>query len=303
MKDIIQDVLDTVRFKTAVYFKYGFCGNWGMSVPIGEFAQFHFVAGGNCVLNIDEQTYDLSKGDLVIFPKSYPHRIKATETATCKSGQSVVMEILAGNDPFKEKGNISSTLVCGHYELDKTVSHFILSDLPEFIIIKNEEYGRFDMIDNILNNILDELSLQKIGYQTITIRLAEILFISILRHHYTKQSLEKLNLFKDEAIYKSVNYIHNNLHSELNIKILSRFSGISRTLFIQRFKRVVGKTPLAYIKSWRMTKAQQLLKHSKLSLGEIGSQIGYNNSAAFNRVFKTTFDISPKKFRDNFLTY
>lgn len=301
MKDIVQDVLDTVRFKSVVYFKHGFCGNWGMNVPNGEFAQFHFVTSGNCLLEIDAKTYRLFKGDLVIFPKGYPHRIKANKDAFCKLGQSVVMSIMEGNNPFDGYGEISSTLVCGHFEMDRAISHFILSDLPEFIIIKNDEYGRFDMIDNILNNILNELSQQIIGYKTITIRLAEILFISILRHYYTKQSMEQINLFNDEAIYKSVNHIHSNLNSDLNIETLCRFAGVSRTLFIQRFKKAVGNTPSSYIKNWRMVKAKQLLKHSKLSLGEIGEQIGYANASAFNRVFKNTFDISPKKFRDTAL--
>lgn len=301
MKDIIQDVLATVRFKSVVYFKHGFCGNWGMNVPIGEFAQFHFVTNGNCILEIDTKIYDLSKGDFVIFPRGYPHRIKANRDASCKSGQSVVKSVMEGINPFDGYGEVSSTLVCGHFEMDRAIRHFILSDLPEFIIIKNEEYGRYDMIDNILENILYELSQQRIGYNTITIRLAEILFISILRHYYTRQTLKEINLFNDEAIYKSVNYIHNNISSELSIEKLCRFVGISRTLFIQRFKKTVGDTPSSYIKKWRMTKAKQLLQYSNLSLGEIGEQIGYANSSAFNRVFKNTFDISPKRFRDKVL--
>lgn len=297
MKDIITDVLDTVRFKSAVYFKHGFCGNWGMDVPSGDYAQFHFVSGGNCILEIDEKMFDLTKGDLVIFPTGYPHRIKANRNATCHSGQSVVMGILNGHDPFKEMGEVSSYLICGHYELDRTVSHFILSELPKFIIIKNNDYGRFDLIDNVLNHIIDEFSKKQLGHQTIIIRFAEILFVSILRHYYSNQSASKINLFNDEAIYKSVNYIHNNLSSTLNLENLSRYSGISRTLFIERFKKSVGNTPLSYIKNWRMTKAKQLLKYSDFSLGEIGEKVGYSTTSAFNRVFKNTFDISPNRFR------
>jgi len=298
MKGIITDVLNTVRFKSVVYFKHGFCGNWGMSVSSGDYAQFHFVSGGNCILEIDEKIFELNKGDLVIFPKGHQHRIKASRRAICQSGQSVVTGILNGNDPFQGMGEISSYLICGHYELDRAVSHFILSELPEFIIIKNDDYGRFDLMDNVLNHIIDELSKEQIGHKTIIIRFAEILFVSILRHYYLNQSTSKINLFNDEAIYKSVNYIHNNLSSNLNIENLSRYSGISRTLFIERFKKSVGNTPLSYIKNWRMTKAKQLLKCSDLSLSEIGEQVGYSTTSAFNRVFKNTFDISPNRFRN-----
>ena len=286
MKDIIVDVLDTVRFKSAVYFKHGFCGNWGMGIPAGDYAQFHFVSGGTCILEIDEKVYEMTKGDLVIFPKGQPHRIKANRSATCQSGQSVVMGILDDNDPFQGMGDISTNLICGHYELDRTVNHFILSELPEFILIKSDDYGRFDLIDNVLNHIIEEFSNERIGYKTIIIRFAEILFVSILRHYYLNQCDAKINLFNDEEIYKSVNYIHNNLNSNLNIENLSRYSGISRTLFIERFKKSVGNTPLAYIKDWRMTKAKQLLTSSNFSLGEIGEQVGYSTASTLTGFLK-----------------
>ena len=298
MQDFIKDVLDTVRFKSAVYFKHGFCGNWGMNVPKGAYAQFHFVAGGNCILEIDEKIVELTKGDLVVFPKGHPHRIKANQAATCYSGQSVVSSILEGEDLFRGMGTVSSHLVCGHYELDRAVSHFLLADLPEFILIKDDEYGRFDLIDNVLNHIIAELGQEQIGHQSIIIRFAEILFVSILRHYYLSQSTTKINLFKDEAIYRAVNFIHKHLNATLTIEKLARLSGISRTLFIERFKKSVGNTPLSYIKAWKMTKAKQLLKHSDLSVAAIGEQIGYNSASAFNRVFKKTFDISPNRFRN-----
>lgn len=298
MKDIIADVLDTVKLKSAVYFKHGFCGDWGMEVPKGNFAQFHFVAGGNCVLEIDSQQHDLYRGDLAIFPNGYPHRIKANHEASCQSGMDVVMGILNGNDPFKEQGQVNTNLVCGHYELDRDISHFILADLPEFILIKSEEYGRFDSINTILDLIIDELSDKKPGHEIVTLRLAEILFISIIRHYFLNQTTSSVNLFKDEAIYNIVNYIHDNIQADLSIDTLSRHSGISRTLFIERFKNTVGNTPLVYIRSWRMTKAKYLLKHSDLSLGEVSEEVGYGSPSAFNRVFKQTFDISPKRFRN-----
>ncbi len=299
MKDIIEDVLDTVRFKSAVYFKHGFCGHWGMDVPAGDYAQFHFVVGGNSILKVADEVFDLSSGDLVIFPTGKPHKIKASRKAVCLSGDSVVKNILNGNDPFEDEGEISTNLVCGHYEMDRTVSHFILSDLPEFILIKNDAYGRFDLIDTVLNAIIDELSKKQVGHKTIIVRFAEILFVSILRHYYQNQPASKTNLFKDEAIYKSVTYIHNNLNNNLTIEILSRFAGISRTLFIQRFKKSVGNTPLSYIKEWRLTKAKQLLNFSDLSIVEISVLIGYNSPSAFNRVFKNTYHISPNRFRNS----
>lgn len=298
MKDVIADILETVRFKSAVYFKHGFCGNWGMDVETGNFVQFHFVSGGNCTLKVNKKYHTLSKGDLVIFPNGIDHQIMSDRKAVCYPGKEVVTSILNDYNPFVE-GEVNTNLVCGHYELDRDVSHFILDDLPECIIIKSEEYGRFDMINAILDLMIEEVSEKKLGHEVVILRFAEILFISILRHHYLKQSRASVNLFKDRAIYRAVNYIHNNIQEGLTIEKLCLHSGISRTLFIERFKNSVGNTPLGYIKSWRMTKAKQLLKYSDFTLNDISDQVGYGSASAFNRVFKQTFNISPKKFKNS----
>ncbi|WP_190810414.1 AraC family transcriptional regulator [Flagellimonas sp. S3867] len=298
MKDVIADILETVRFKSAVYFKHGFCGNWGMNVEAGNFAQFHFVSGGNCTLKVNKEHHTLSRGDLVIFPNGTHHQIKSDKKAVCYPGKEVVTGILNDNSPFIE-GEANTNLVCGHYELDRDVSHFLLEDLPECIVIKSEEYGRFDMINAILDLMIVELSEKKLGHEVVTLRFAEILFISILRHYYLKKATSSMNLFKDQAIYRAINYIHNNIQEALTIEKLCLHSGISRTLFIERFKNSVGNTPLGYIKSWRMTKAKQLLKYSDFTLNDIGEQVGYGSTSAFNRVFKQTFNISPKKFKNS----
>ena len=104
MQDLIKDVLDTVRFKSAVYFKHGFCGNWGMNVPKGAYAQFHFVAGGHCILEVDEKVYELTKGDLVIFPKGHPHRIKESQERNLLFGTISRKEYLGRRRPFSRNG-------------------------------------------------------------------------------------------------------------------------------------------------------------------------------------------------------
>ncbi len=296
MNNILEDVLETVRFKSAVYFNYGFCGDWGMDVPSGDFAQFHFVAQGNCIVEVGRELHHLSRGDLVIFPHGDAHCIKVNEDTPCLPGMDVVKGVMNGEDVFSE-GAVTTQLVCGHYEINRGVSHFILDDLPEIVIVKNDEHKRYEVLSSVLEMIIDEMSTKQAGYMIVTLRFAEILFVSILRHYYINQSSMNFNLFKDEAIYNSVNYIHNNINNVLSLELLSKKAALSRTLFIERFKKSVGTTPLSYIKTWRMTKARQLLKYSEYSLRDIGQMIGYRSSTSFNRVFKQTFNISPVKYR------
>jgi AraC-like DNA-binding protein len=296
-QDVITDVLETVRFKSSVYFKHGFRGDWGFETPTSEYSQFHIVSSGICTLDYDDKKYTLSKGDFIIFPRGYKHQIKANKDANCKPGIHILKEITKGHDPFENYGDISTSLICGHYELDKSVSHFMLFSLPDLLIIRSDDYKENSVTNNIMQLLIDELSNEFYKNQIIIRRLAEILFISVLRLYLSGQESSKVSIFSDQNIYQSLIYIHENLNSKLSIELLTKHLGISRTAFIKRFGKVVGTTPLQYIKEWRLTKAKQLLKYSELSLTEIGEFVGYDSPISFNNAFKNSFKITPHKYR------
>ena len=49
---------------------------------------------------------------------------------------------------------------------------------------------------------------------------------------------------------------------------------------------------------YRMSRASELLKYSDMTINEIGKMCGYQNQLHFSRAFKTIFEVSPNKWRD-----
>lgn len=49
---------------------------------------------------------------------------------------------------------------------------------------------------------------------------------------------------------------------------------------------------------WYMTKASELLKLTTLSVGDIGSAVGYDNPLHFSRAFKHALGMSPRAWRN-----
>ena len=49
-----------------------------------------------------------------------------------------------------------------------------------------------------------------------------------------------------------------------------------------------------------MTNAISLLTNTNLKIGEIAEQVGYNSADHFSRVFRQTYNMSPKEYKDNF---
>lgn len=80
--------------------------------------------------------------------------------------------------------------------------------------------------------------------------------------------------------------------------LLARTAGMSTTRFQLAFQKVYGTTAYRYLQDIRMNNTLELLKVSDYSIGEIAELSGYSNAGHFAGLFKKTYGISPKKYRN-----
>ena len=300
--DILSDVLSKVKLSSVVYFKSDFSDPWGMDVPKGPFAQFHIVTKGYCMLKTKDTCLQLFTGDIVVFPFGASHWIANNEKSKRYQGLEVVEAILSGKHLF-EGDQLSTTLVCGHFEFDRTVVHPFINELPAMIHISNDDVKQFSWLKNITELVIDEAAKEKSGSSVIVNKLGEILFIHTLRALIEKNKLKTgfMAAMQDERISKVLKEIHTHPENDWQLEKLAQIAGMSRTSFINRFKSLIGDTPFNYVTQWRILQAKELLAESNLPVGEIAEQVGYQSEAAFNRVFKKNVEQTPLKFRQRVL--
>ncbi|RLD21495.1 MAG: hypothetical protein DRI69_03915 [Bacteroidetes bacterium] len=296
--DVLSDVLERVRLSSAVYFKSDFSAPWGMDIPNGPFAQFHIVTRGQCVLKARSIETTLFTGDIVVFPRGNSHWLADTESSERKGGMEVVQAIMGGKSLF-EGDNTSTTLICGHFELDRSVDHPIIKELPEIILITDAERKEISWLENMTNLIIQEAGSDRLGSNLIVTKLGEVLFVHVLRAYIMRNKSEKgfLAAIQDERIGRVLHAMHTSPEEDWQLNTLARIAGMSRTGFSNKFKDLLGETPLTYITNWRILKAKELLTSSKKTVGEIAGAVGYQSEAAFNRVFKKRVLQTPLKYR------
>jgi len=73
--------------------------------------------------------------------------------------------------------------------------------------------------------------------------------------------------------------------------------GLSRSPFAAKFTALVGQSPMAYLKRWRLQRAATLLRHQSLTLSSVAERVGYESAAAFSRAFTHEFGVSPGRYR------
>lgn len=82
-----------------------------------------------------------------------------------------------------------------------------------------------------------------------------------------------------------------------NLESLSSIAGMSRTSYVTLFNKLMNSTPLGYITQWRMQIARQQLVESNQAIIKIAESTGYQSEAAFSRVFKKHFKVTPAVYR------
>lgn len=100
----------------------------------------------------------------------------------------------------------------------------------------------------------------------------------------------------DELIFKTLQYIEKN-YVDGSLSELARALGYNITTLSTEIHKRTGKTYLELVHEKRISQACFLLRNTSLPISQIASEIGYNNSSFFHRLFKSTVGVSPKKFR------
>lgn len=93
-------------------------------------------------------------------------------------------------------------------------------------------------------------------------------------------------------------FIEENLGSDLSLSSLAALAGLSRFHFSRAFKASTGETPYQHVLRRRMERARLLLAAGDLPIDEIASSLGFQDSAYFQRTFKSWVGMSVKEFRD-----
>ena len=92
------------------------------------------------------------------------------------------------------------------------------------------------------------------------------------------------------------------LFSNLTLEQLATLAGQSLSTFKREFKKHFGDSPANHIRNKRMAKAADLLAYSSYPISEISSQIGYEDSSYFSRIFQQKFDALPSDYRKSHRT-
>ncbi len=303
--DVLSDILRSLKLRGTVYFRADFQAPWGMEVPSTGFANFHIVAAGACWLReaSSREPVRMKRGDVVLFPRGAPHALLSAPDAETAAAASVLEKAGAGEGEDKTLrfggDGPRTTLICGHFDYDRSVSHPLFETLPEVLRIHSGETSVDALSETAASLAAAESRSRRLGSAAVVDRLAEVLLVETLRA-YLETSREPpvfLAALQDAAIGKALARLHEQPSRSWTVESLARCAGLSRTVFAHRFRRLVDEAPMRYLARWRLLLARDLLAETELGTAEIASRVGYRSEFAFAKAFKRQHGQGPGAFR------
>ena len=157
--------------------------------------------------------------------------------------------------------------------------------------------GKLEYIKKLINSMDKELNSQK--PEALFMAVSYFMqIIGFIARSYTKTEVpEQINIL---YLSEVISYIETNYQRNITIANLAKKASMSEITLYRMFKKAFNISPVNYLISVRVSRAQEMLVNSKLNISEIARETGFSDSNYFSRTFKKLTGISPRSYRKQY---
>lgn len=303
MNDLLSEVFTTLRISSEIYFRTSFSDNFAIDIPCEHRRiRFHIVLRGECWLCVPgDRPILLQEGDIALVPNGASQMIKASPELQAQDLSSLMVGGAVKNQTLcVGEGPEIASLLCGFCYFDEAIDHPAISILPGYIHLRQQDLGASPWLSTAIRLMSLEANLNSYGSTAIITRLIEIIFIQSIRQSTEKSPLIEngfMQAISGKLLSKSLLAMHRDPQKKWRVDDLAEISGMSRSSFAGKFQEQIGKTPIEYLRDWRLLKARRFLTATDLPIEEIAEKCGYDSLPSFSKLFKKRFDIAPAAYR------
>ncbi|MEP7025907.1 MAG: AraC family transcriptional regulator [Actinomycetota bacterium] len=195
-----------------------------------------------------------------------------------------------GNSPDGE-----TMMLTGTYRTHPELSQHLLTALPPVVVLPGPEWT-----NPLIGYLTQESERDEPGQDAVLDRLLDLVLIAVLRSWFSRADAAAPGWYRahsDPVVGRALALIHDQPAELWSVGALASAIGTSRASLARRFHDLVGQTPIAYLTSWRLTLAADLLTESDATLEQVARQVGYSNAFALSTAFKRIRGISPSQHR------
>lgn len=258
--------------------------DWNWRDVRSPFARIYYVTQGEAWVEMGGVRKHLTAGNLYIIPPFTTH------TDICKGKfchyYIHVYEDSTQGSVFEEmRFPFEITPDTGDLEMFRR-----LRKLNPLLALPESNPQSYDNYSTLFQN-LSKNRLRSTWYSMETYGMLYVIVSRFLHYAEPKQ------IIRDERVKTAVDYIRQHINNRMEIRDLAAKAFLSVDHFIRIFRAETGETPISYIIRQKMERAEQLLVTTDMSVKEVASYLGYDETSYFIRLFRRKTSFTPVEYR------
>jgi AraC-like DNA-binding protein len=265
---------------------------------------FHIVASGSCWVAVDDAVrYWADEGDVIVMPYGDQYLMGGIGPAETVSILSLLDPLPWSQMPVLRYGGGGrrTDVVCGYLHSTDPLFDPALRALPPVFVVRLSEGPAARWVRASIDYaIADSVPPSNLSSNPVALRLPELVLTEVLRVHLsTAPAIEHgwIAALHDPILAPALASMHQQPACHWTVATLASHVGASRSSLDDRFRQVLGQSPIRYLTAWRMHLATDLLATTELSVFTIARRVGYDSEEAFSRAFKRERGASPSHWR------
>jgi AraC-like DNA-binding protein len=198
-------------------------------------------------------------------------------------------------------GGRRTEVVCGYIHSTDPLFDPSMRALPPLFVVRLPSGDASRWVRASIDYALaDAAPPSNLASSVIATRLPELVLTEILRVHLATAPASDhgwIGALHDPILAPALAALHREPARGWTVAALGSHVGASRSSLDDRFRRVLGLSPIRYLTAWRMHLATDLLATTELSISSIAHRVGYASEDAFSRAFRRERGVAPSQWR------
>lgn len=302
--DPLSDVLSLLKPRSQFYAGFDAAGQWSFDFPPHKGIKFTAVVRGTCWGMADglAEPVRFEAGDCYLLNSGRRFTL-CSDPALPPQDPALILDAAYREGIAVHNGGGEVFLISGRFDFSGHHAAVLFDALPSMLHIPGAS-AQAEVLRWSLDQFTSELRLQQPGGTLMSTHLAYLMLVQALRLFLQTSSDVPQGWFlalTDRQISPAIGAIHAQPDHPWTLEQLARVAGVSRTVFAQRFRALVGSTAMDYLTRWRMLLAADRLRQGGEKVSSIAFSLGYESESSFSAAFKRTMSCSPTQYRKQLL--
>ncbi len=289
--DSLSDVLAVLDARATRPKRLEAAGDWSLAFPMRDRLKFIAIVKGMCWIKTPSRGCECLSAGGVCLIGSTAFTVASGPEIPAADGMAFIDG--ATRDPLRLGGD-DTVMLGGGIALARQNAGFLLDMIPAFAVVPRSSDSAAS-VTAVLALLDTEMTRTEIGSGAVAVRLAEVLLVEAIRACAGGAAPAGwLGALADPRLGRVLAVVHDDIAEPWTVARLAAEAGMSRSAFSDLFTRMVGQSPLAYVRSWRLARARAMLDQDEANVARVAMSVGYASQSAFGHAFRRAFATTPR---------